>query len=426
MCIDRWKIEGNGTVTPSNDYLTLGPSTVIKQIIPFSNLNMLRLRPMTFAYQTLSGNIQSCHIRFPYDLPERMQQYNHTTVQDLEIHCGFVNQNFKINNTTYSTVPFIRICNYTQSDVSVRRVWFEFGSVCHMDNTPPLDYAVNSMICQHYYTPSGAARHNCTYRGKNLGSSVTNDQWEAISSGTFDDMYIGDYWVINNKTWRIAAFNYWMNTGDIRCTTPHIVIMPDENIVQGGQNTHCLSSTDNTVGGDDPGTIGGYLGTDFYRGTNGNTGKATCLQAAQMAFDGSTSAGTATHILMHREFLKNRVMSGDNACESGGEWYYSNIELPNEPMVYGSYMFANKRASGVTPAYYTNSAQQLPMFTYNRALIAPDSNAPWWLRDVCSATSFCCVSHQGFCTQAPTSSAWWGIRPVFGICAQNLENLNML
>ena len=41
----------------------------------------------------------------------------------------------------------------------------------------------------------GAAAHNCIYRGKNLGTSVTAEQYAAISSGKFTDLYIGDYWV---------------------------------------------------------------------------------------------------------------------------------------------------------------------------------------------------------------------------------------
>ena len=53
-----------------------------------------------------------------------------------------------------------------------------------------------------------AGFHNSIYRGKNLGSSVSAEQWAQIGAGTFDDMFIGDYWVINGVTWRIAAFDY--------------------------------------------------------------------------------------------------------------------------------------------------------------------------------------------------------------------------
>lgn len=36
--------------------------------------------------------------------------------------------------------------------------------------------------------------HKNIYRGKNLGSKLTNEQKNAIITGSFDDLYIGDYW----------------------------------------------------------------------------------------------------------------------------------------------------------------------------------------------------------------------------------------
>ena len=62
--------------------------------------------------------------------------------------------------------------------------------------------------------------HNAIYRGKYLGTSVTTTQYAAISSGTFDDLYIGDYWTIGGVNYRIAAFDYYWNCGD-NATPPH-------------------------------------------------------------------------------------------------------------------------------------------------------------------------------------------------------------
>ena len=41
---------------------------------------------------------------------------------------------------------------------------------------------------------SGAGLHNSFFRGKNLGSALTAAQSAAIRAGTFDDMFVGDYW----------------------------------------------------------------------------------------------------------------------------------------------------------------------------------------------------------------------------------------
>lgn len=43
---------------------------------------------------------------------------------------------------------------------------------------------------------NNAGAHNAIYRGKSLGSTVTTAQYAAIKAGTFDDLYIGDYWTI--------------------------------------------------------------------------------------------------------------------------------------------------------------------------------------------------------------------------------------
>ena len=47
------------------------------------------------------------------------------------------------------------------------------------------------------------------YRGKNLGSVVTEEQKTNIKNGTFKGFFLGDYWTIGRYTWRIGGFDYW-------------------------------------------------------------------------------------------------------------------------------------------------------------------------------------------------------------------------
>lgn len=94
---------------------------------------------------------------------------------------------------------------------------------------------VNTILEQLTYDNAGA--HNSIYRGKNLGTTVTEEQWEAISSGTFTDLYIGDYWVIGGVNWRIAAFDYYLNCGDTSFTKHHAVIVPDTCLYNAQMNT---------------------------------------------------------------------------------------------------------------------------------------------------------------------------------------------
>jgi len=247
---------------------------------------------------------------------------------------------------------------------------------------------------------TGAGAHNGIYRGKNLGTSVTADQWAEIAAGTFKDLYIGDYWVINGKTWRIAGFDYWLNYGDTACNTHHVVIVPDENLkVADGSTTHYMNTSNITTGA--------YVGSGFYSGTNAdsssNTAKADCKNMAKAAFG-------ASHILTHREYLKNATTDG---YEIAGAWYDSDVEMMTEEMVYGGKEFKNIIAGTHVPVGYTIGHSQLPLFTLNRSKIC--NRATWWLRDVVSSTNFADVAYHGYCDDRDASNASIGVRPAFAI-----------
>ena len=251
------------------------------------------------------------------------------------------------------------------------------------------------------WTFGNAGYHNSIYRGKNLGDHVTDEQWEAIQNGTFEGMYIGDYWVINGKTWRIAAFDYWYGFGDTACSTHHVVIVPDENLLAAdGSTTHYMNTSNITTGA--------YVGSGFYSGTNAdntsNTAKASCQNMAKNAFG-------AAHILTHREHFQNAMTDGH---ASGGSWYDSDVDLMNEPMVYGSYIFTPANDGVTIPNLYTIDNSQLPLFALNHRHIC--NRAGWWLRDAVSASLFAHVYNSGGCAYANASATWVGVRPAFGIC----------
>ena len=238
---------------------------------------------------------------------------------------------------------------------------------------------------------ANAGFHNSIYRGKKLGTSVSADQYAAISAGTFEDMFIGDYWEINSVKWRIAAFDYWFGYGDTACAAHHVLIVPDSNLATAKMNNSNV-------------TTGAYVGSDYYTGANSNTGKATAKSAIEAAFG-------AGHILSHREYLKNAVTNG---YESAGAWYDSTFELMTEQMVYGCKVFGNCTNGTNIPASYTIDTAQLPLFALDHSKIC--IRAAWWLRDVVSGTFFAFVDYFGDCSYNYASNAR-GIRPAFAICA---------
>lgn len=231
---------------------------------------------------------------------------------------------------------------------------------------------------------NGAGAHNSIYRGKNLGTSVTAAQWAAIADGSFTDLYIGDYWVIDGVNWRIAAFDYYYKTGDVSCTTHHVVIVPDANLY-----THVVNDANITTGG--------YIGSKMY-----TEGLAEAKTKINNAFG-------SNHIMTHRQLLVNAVNDGK---PSGGSWYDSTVELMNEPNVYGGEIFGVGNNGSPVPYLYTIDKSQFPLFAHDPSMMS--NRQGFGLRDVVSTTSFAVVNADGRAGQANSSFAV-GVRPAFSI-----------
>lgn len=232
---------------------------------------------------------------------------------------------------------------------------------------------------------SNAGSHNGIFRGKNLGTSVTQGQWTAIQNGAFDDLYIGDYWVIGGVTWRIAAFDYYLNCGDTSFAKHHAVIVPDTSLY-----SHNMNDTNDTTGG--------YVGSKMY--TEGLGQAKTQIQ----------DAFGASHVLTHRLLLTSATTNG---YVSGGEWVDSIVDLMCENMVYGT-MIASPMNNGTNIPYnYRIEKGQLPLFqmapqyTFNRS-------GMYWLRDVISSASFANVTSAGGAGSRGASNVD-GVRPAFCI-----------
>lgn len=227
----------------------------------------------------------------------------------------------------------------------------------------------------------GAAAHNCIYRGKNLGTSVTAEQYTAISSGKFTDLYIGDYWVINGVTYRIAAFDYYYNCGDTNFTKHHVVIVPDTSLYKAQMNTSNV-------------TTGGYTGSAMYK-----SNLAQAKTTIKAAFG-------STHVLTKRELLTNAV---NGNTPSGWAWFDSDVELMNEVQAYGSVAWGAHDGNGYNVA---SGDGQFPLFMFDRTKL--HNREDYWLRDVASATYFSYVNGGGDASCNGASNSY-GVRPAFCI-----------
>lgn len=235
---------------------------------------------------------------------------------------------------------------------------------------------------------NNAGFHNSIYRGKNLGTSYTSSQKAEVQAGTFDDLFIGDYWTINGINWRIAHFDYYLNTGDTQCTKHHIVVVPDTNITTSYMN-------DTNI------TTGAYAGSYMYTTTllqDGTEDDSSVFGKIKAAFGES-------NLLSIRQMFSNSVDSNGNL--SGWSWYDTRCFLMNQSQVYGQKAWSNGNNDGYNVGIDKN---QLALFFY-----APQyqiaNRSSYWLRDVRNATRFALVAVSGTAGHSDASNSS-GVRPL--------------
>lgn len=225
--------------------------------------------------------------------------------------------------------------------------------------------------------------HCNVFRGKNLGGGVSSAQKAAIKDGSFDNLYIGDYWFNNGVNWRIGDMDYFLRCGDTDFTRHHLVIVPDTPLYSGKMNeTHT--------------TEGGYVGSLMYK---------SGLDQAKTAI----AAAFGDLVTTHRDILCNAVSNGR---QSGGGWFDSTVELMCERMVYGNSVFQPGCDGSFIPYNYTTGKSQFALFRMAPQYI---SNRQWyWLRDVVSAAYFAYVHSGGHANYGGAGNVS-GVRPYFVI-----------
>lgn len=226
--------------------------------------------------------------------------------------------------------------------------------------------------------------HRQIYRGKNLGSSFTAAQKAAIQSGTFEGLWLGDYWTftssvpgITSSKWRIVDFDYWYRIGESddpsypNYVRHHIVVMPDTRLYLAQMNE---TST----------TEGGYYGSRMRGGENGiaNSNLANALTAFQSFF------GDA--LMSHPEYLSNAVTDGS---VSGYIETESVIDLPSEVMMFGNNHRSTRSQAGADSGVLTYSRTQLAAMQAVPELIG--NHTVTSLRDVVNGQRFAAITKKG-------------------------------
>jgi hypothetical protein len=231
-----------------------------------------------------------------------------------------------------------------------------------------IDYSIKAI------DGAGAGFHSSIYRGKYLGDTYTNEQKQAIANGSFDDLFVGDYWTINGVNWRIADFDYYYNIGDTKFTKHHVVIVPDKSLYKAQMN-----STDSTSGA--------YTGSKMY---------TTNLNDARTAFD---NAFGASFIPVHRGRYPSQATNG---LTSGWIWIDMRVELMNETQVNGHNTW-NMNGFDIG-----TQITQFRMFSLDHTKI--NTGDSYWLINVQSGTNFSGMAARGF-VFGDKATREFGVRP---------------
>ena len=251
-----------------------------------------------------------------------------------------------------------------------------------MDPVDPQD-AVNKRYVDQYMN---SEMHRNIFRGEYLGSSINPIQRRAISDGTFNNLYIGDYWTINGINWRIVDIDYWYTT--IK-STHHIVIMPDDYIGSSKMFESTPSDSSN-----------GYFYSLVEEKMNSDV-----KSIVESAF-GKSYIFTPPFRQLVKSVSKTAVVSTTSN---------NPFCIPNSNMIFGY----DYRAVGREKV--TSEIRQLSLFRLNPKFITYGPGKPngydYWLRDIYDVSTsfvyFYSVTSSGLTTR--TSDQNIGMRPVFGI-----------
>lgn len=254
--------------------------------------------------------------------------------------------------------------------------------------------AINSKGIMDIINTQGLS-HNCIYRGKNWGTFTSLSAVEqflsdhGVSTGLFNDLYLGDYFVLQdgtyNKAWEIAGFDTYLHKGDSDFATHHLALIPKTNLTSSKMN-----DTDDTTGG--------YANSYMHK---------TVIPAV----DANLTKVLGNHLLSRRAYLTTTVNkdiasnagAGWKGASTAGDWFTVKSCLMSEVAVYGSTIFSSSFFDTA------EDCERLPIFQFK----GHSYTRQWfWLKAVASGSDFADAHNDGYPGNGSASSAGGGVRPL--------------
>lgn len=192
--------------------------------------------------------------------------------------------------------------------------------------------------------------HGQIFRGKSLGSTFTSNQQQAISDGSFHDLWLGDYWTYSGVNYRIVDLDYFPYAGGSK-NRHHVVIMPDSTI--GDALTADSSNKDNFI----------YSTSNFVTSPIVNSALSTAK-----TFFGEDS------VLKFYDTYSSSTYKRDSAAIYDADRYNLEyqIAVPEVFHFIGPYSGAINGTMGIV--------QPFKLFTIRRDLIRSSDEKSYWTR----------------------------------------------
>ena len=271
-----------------------------------------------------------------------------------------------------------------------------------------------------------AAAHNSIHRGKYLGDAVTNAQWNAIATGTFTNMRVGDYWTIGGIDWVICDFDYYIRCGLSDMTDHHIIIMPRTGmIIPAGTVLYGTSPQQTlTLLSGESSSAFKWNATASAPNTNTTAGGYKYSRMRQIIMKAANTIVIelfgASHVKPITEIYPNPSSATDSGLASSSTIFNDDdpnsitaksiCDLCNETMVYGQQVWGLGNAYGSVGHEIGYDKFQLSIFQLDRSFA--NIRGTWWLRSAYSATGASDVNAAGHASGSGSANAS-AVRPRF-------------
>ena len=253
----------------------------------------------------------------------------------------------------------------------------------------------DEMIAEEYKLQHIAQTKNRIYRGKFLGNEVTDDQGETIRLGEFKDMFLGDYWIIDDRVYEIGAFNYpgYYRLSENGRTYPE----SGKSLTLVGYRFNDIDGTSPILMNTERTTEGGFLGSHVYEEILPYINDNILIPTF-----------TNSHLLTTMVVLTNAVDSTTGNI-TGATYTYDDIScIPDEIQAYGTRHCSVPTASTYLGRTGSGQPSQLPLykFRYPAAYRSTDGSLKYhrnWLRDPVNGNRFAAINQYGDATKKPAN-----------------------